>query len=138
MATANFTTKPPMLFMGLTIRICDFVVCNVVDVVERKCKAREKPKLKRLCRGEAESVQRSRSIMHDCSGEVEESPRIQEEQVVSGETRMLRMGCLERSAGTRIPVFDPSILVIGPGSAASRETIVSQKYYSRPTDGKAL
>ena len=114
------------------------VVCHVVGVSGRKCKARKEPKLKRLCRGEAESVQRSRSIMHYCSGEVEESPRIQEEQVVSGETRMLRMGCLERSAGTRIPVFDTFVLVIGLGSAASRETIVSQKYYSRPTDGKAL
>lgn len=114
------------------------VVCHVVGVSGRKCKARKEPKLKRLCRGEAESVQRSRSIMHYCSGEVEESLRIQEDQVVSGATRMLRMGCLERSAGTRIPVFDTFVLVIGLGSAASRETIVSQKYYSRPMDGKAL
>lgn len=114
------------------------VVCHVVGVSGRKCKARKEPKLKRLCRGEAESVQRSRSIMHYCSGEVEESLRIQEDQVVSGATKMLRMGCLERSAGTRIPVFDTFVLVIGPGSAASRESMVSQKYYSRPMDSKAL
>ena len=108
----------------------------IINILGRRCKARKEPKLKRLCRGEAESAQRSRSMMHYCSGEVEESLRIQEDQVVSGATRRLRMGCLERSAGTRIPVFDASVLVIGPGSAASRETIVS--YFSRPMDGKAL